>query len=67
MTRPETERLAVVETEIRHLRLSIESIETKIDGLISLRDQGKGIVWFLALSAGGIAALIAATWHWLRG
>lgn len=64
MTRPENERIAAVEVEVRHLRAQHESTSRKVDEMHAILMQAKGARWAVLglASIGGAIAGFASTW-----
>lgn len=66
MTRPEAERLAVLETEMRQTKKQLESMDSKLDDLLALRHKGVGAFWLAsALTGTGIIGALSLLWDWL--
>lgn len=73
MTRPEAERLAILETEMREVRanqarfeVKQDAMDAKIDDLLALRHKGVGAFWLAsALTGTGIIGGISLLWDWL--
>lgn len=48
--------------------LLLKEMNEKLTSLVSLKDQGRGVMWLLSiLWMSGIIGGIGALWHWLRG
>lgn len=69
MTEPtQRERIATLETQVAHLVTTVDSMNDKLTSLVSLKDQGRGVLWLLSIFwASGIIGGIGALWHWLKG
>jgi hypothetical protein len=65
MTKSETERLAIVETQVASILAGQEDHGAKLDDLLALRNKGLGAFW-LATSLAGIGAIsiIAQVLSW---
>lgn len=48
--------------------LLLKEMNEKLTSLVSLKDQGRGVMWLLSiLWMSGIIGGIGALWQWLRG
>ncbi len=62
------ERLTALETDMKHMSATLDEIDAKLDGLISLRDKGAGMFLLAsALFGSGIVGAVTAMWHWWKG
>lgn len=63
-----TERITVLEVEVRNLKTTIEDMNDKLDDLLTLRAKGVGVFWIASTLFGtGIVGALTAFSHWLRG
>jgi hypothetical protein len=66
MTRPEAERLAVLEVEMRQTKRQLQQMDGKLDDLLALRNKGIGAFWLAsALTGTGIIGGVSLLWDWL--
>jgi hypothetical protein len=66
MTRPEAERLAVLETKMDANEKHLASMDAKLDDLLALRHKGIGAFWLAATLTGtGIIGGMSLLWDWL--
>lgn len=66
MTRPEAERLAVLETQMAAQARQLETVLVKLDELGALKNKGFGAFWAAAAIFGtGIVGTMAALFQWL--
>jgi hypothetical protein len=60
----QVERLARVEEQVNELRIKVDSLEAKIDELLSLRYKGAGAFWLASLLLGtGIVGMFVKFFH----
>lgn len=60
MNYTELERITAVEVRLKNLEEKVDNIDRKLDDLISLRNKGAGIIWFL----GPVGLLILEVVHY---
>lgn len=66
MTRPEAERLAVLETKVEAMERSLNGMDGKLDDLLALRHKGIGVFWLAsALTGTGIIGGLSLLWKWI--
>lgn len=66
MTRPEAERLAVLETQMSTMGVDVAEIRSDLKDLLALRHKGVGAFWLAsALTGTGIIGGISLLWDWL--
>lgn len=64
----ETERIAVLEVEVKHLRKTVEETNAKLDSLLELKSKGVGAFWLAsALLGTGIVSALTTFISWMRG
>jgi len=62
------ERIAVLELQVKLLQLTVESTNTKLDELLTLRSKGVGAFWLAsALFGTGVVGVLTAFVSWVRG
>lgn len=62
------ERLTRVEEQVNELRKKVDSMDTKLDELLVLRNKGAGVFWFLSLVVGtGLVSLVYQIMTYFRG
>ena len=69
------ERMATLEVEVHHLSEAVsniaasqKSMDEKLTAIVSLKDQGRGVLWLLGIIwASGVLGGLVALWHWLKG
>jgi len=62
------ERLTRVEEQVTELRKKVDSMDTKLDELLVLRNKGAGVFWFLSLVVGtGLVSLAYQIMTYIRG
>lgn len=66
MTRPEAERLAILETKMDASERHLQSMDAKLDDLLALRHKGVGAFWLAsALTGTGIIGGLSMLWSWI--
>lgn len=60
MNYTELERITAVEVRLKNLEEKVDNIDRKLDDLISLRNKGAGVIWFL----GPVGLLILEIVHY---
>lgn len=62
------ERLAVLETQMKDLKDRVESMDAKLDDLLTLRHKGVGAFWLASMLFGtGIAGALLGVISWFKG
>lgn len=62
-----SERVAVLETNAQTDRVTLQSIETKLDSLLDLKNKGMGAIWLVSLVIGsGVLGLITVVFGLLN-
>jgi hypothetical protein len=62
------ERIAVLELQVKLLQLTVESTNTKLDELLTLRSKGVGAFWIASSLFGtGLIGAITLVAQWMRG
>jgi hypothetical protein len=63
--RPDAERLATLETEMRQVRADISAIRVAMERLSSIAHMGRGALW-LALHVGAALGMVASAYEAVR-
>jgi hypothetical protein len=64
----QSERLAVLEIEVRQMKELVGQMDTKIDQLVDLRARGVGAFWGASAMFGtGIVGSLITVWNWIKG
>ncbi len=65
MRQTEADRLAALEFKMAHMQDNIESINEKLDELLTLKNKGIGAFWLASTIVGtGIIGLFTQLYHW---
>lgn len=65
---PIGERVAIVETKVSTMQVTLDSIEGKLDDLLKLKDKGMGALSLVSMvGLSGLLAIIAVVWQFLSG
>lgn len=61
-------RISVAEEKLRQLEKKLESIDTKLDDILALRQKGVGAFWLASSLLGtGFVGVFVSLIHWFRG
>lgn len=63
----QAERITSLEVQVNQLKSSVNSMESKLDDLLALRNKGVGAFWLAsALIGTGIIGLVAEIMSWIK-
>ncbi len=66
MTRTETERLAVVETELAGMKAMLTEVRDSQRDMVALRNKGIGAFWVASTLLGtSIVGTLTFAWEWI--
>lgn len=64
----ELERIVVLETRLQDVENTLQSIETKLDDLLALKNKGMGAFWLASILVGAIfTGLVTVVTNFFKG